>query len=50
MTQAPDVGTTPLKTIEELERDLAEAERIAAGIREQLETARWLREYEEAQE
>lgn len=38
----------PTKTVEELERELAEAERIAAGIREQLEQARWLREYEGA--
>lgn len=42
--------TPTAKTIEELEFDLAEAERIAAGIREQLERARWVREYEEAEE
>ncbi|WP_313082594.1 hypothetical protein [Pulveribacter sp.] len=36
------------KTVEELERDLAEAERIAENLREQLDTARWLRDYEEA--
>ena len=41
----PSVTTTG-KSVEELERELAEAERIAAGIREQLEQARWLREYE----
>jgi len=39
---------TPTKSVEELERDLAEAERIAANLREQLETARWVRDYEGA--
>ncbi len=40
--------TTPAKTVEQLEAELAEAERIAAGLREQLESARWLQEYEQA--
>lgn len=45
MNAAPTTG----KTVEELECDLTEAERIAAAIREQLEQARWLREYEGAE-
>ena len=40
--------TTPAKTVEQLEAELAEAERIAAALREQLEHARWLKEYEQA--
>ncbi|WP_256460928.1 hypothetical protein [Comamonas sp. B21-038] len=41
--------TTPAKTVEQLEAELAEAERIAAGLREQLEHAKWIKEYTEAQ-
>jgi len=37
------------KTVEQLEAELAEAEGIAQRVREQLEQARWVREYEETQ-
>ncbi|WP_312417796.1 hypothetical protein [Comamonas sp.] len=40
--------TTPAKTVEQLEAELAEAERMAAGLREQLEHAKWLQEYDQA--
>ena len=36
------------KTVEQLQAELAEAERIAARVREDLERAQWLREYDEA--
>lgn len=36
------------KTVEELQAELTEAERIVARIREDLERAQWLREYEGA--
>lgn len=40
--------TTSTKTVEQLEAELAEAERIAAGLRERLEHAKWLQEYDQA--
>ncbi|UBB16155.1 hypothetical protein [Comamonas odontotermitis] len=40
--------TPPEKSVEQLEAELAEAERIAASLREQIESAKWLQEYEEA--
>lgn len=36
-----------VKSVEQLEAELAEAERIAQCVREQLEQARWLRDYED---
>lgn len=36
------------KTVEQLQAELAEAERIVVRIREDLERAQWLREYEDA--
>lgn len=35
------------KTVEQLQAELAEAERIVVRIREDLERAQWLRDYEE---
>lgn len=35
------------KTVEQLQAELAEAERIVVRIREELERAQWLREYED---
>lgn len=35
------------KAVEQLQAELAEAERIVVRIREELERAQWLREYEE---
>lgn len=42
----PALAVAP-KTVEQLQAELAEAERIAARIREDLERAQWLREYED---
>lgn len=40
-------STSP-KTVDQLQAELAEAERIAARVREDLGRAQWLREYDEA--
>lgn len=45
----PQSENRPAKSVEQLEAELAEAERIAQRVREQLEQARWVRDYEEAQ-
>lgn len=45
----PRPNHTLAKTVEQLEAELAEAERIAQSLREQLEQARWVRDYEDAQ-
>lgn len=44
----PQSESRPMKSVEQLEAELAEAERIAQRVREQLEQARWLREYDDA--
>lgn len=39
--------STPEKSIEQLEQELDEAERIAASLREQLAQAKWREEYDD---
>lgn len=41
--------TPPEKSVEQLEAELAEAERIVASLREQIDHAKWIKEYTESQ-
>lgn len=38
--------SAPEKSIEQLEQELSEAERIAAALREELERAKWCAEFD----
>ena len=41
-------AATQRKTSQELQQELEEAERIAASLREQLEQAKWVADYDKA--